>query len=432
LAVATLVACVYLLWLVSYLKAHDPRDLIFIGRIFITKSQASDVIRPDPAYRYGDIGYDGQFAYFIALDPLRARYYMDTDAYRYTRILYPLVARALALGRPALVPYTLLAANLAAIFLGTLALAAWLRRSGVSAWYAATFGFYPGVLIVLDHDLTEVSSYALVAAAILVHDFGPRWRMLGSGLIFGLAALARETAVVFTLCYVLADLFGTEGDGGAWRSALRDRWRPAALLAVAGLGPLLVYKLLLLIWLGGTGSGLSAFFEPVPFGGLLAFASHFDTQQRVALISVVAPGMLAAAVGVFAILRGVRRPEICLTRPQQLRRLRRIRSRDDRSRPGGGALRAGLRSAPREPPRVVSGLQRALALGRSELAAGSGRHVRLPPRREADRFAAQVTRSEDEQTRTSVSYGAALAAVAGPRGHAKARAPIRPLWDSAQ
>jgi hypothetical protein len=310
LAVATLVACVYLLWLVSYLKAHDPRDLIFIGRIFITKSQASDVIRPDPAYRYGDIGYDGQFAYFIALDPLRARYYMDTDAYRYTRILYPLVARALALGRPALVPYTLLAANLAAIFLGTLALAAWLRRSGVSAWYAATFGFYPGVLIVLDHDLTEVSSYALVAAAILVHDFGPRWRMLGSGLIFGLAALARETAVVFTLCYVLADLFGTEGDGGAWRSALRDRWRPAALLAVAGLGPLLVYKLLLLIWLGGTGSGLSAFFEPVPFGGLLAFAGHFDTQQRVALISVVAPGMLAAAVGVFAILRGVRRPEI--------------------------------------------------------------------------------------------------------------------------
>jgi hypothetical protein len=310
LAVATLVACVYLLWLVSYLKTHDPRDLIFIGRIFITKSQASDVIRPDPAYRYGEVGYDGQFVYFIALDPLRARYYMDTDAYRYTRILYPLVARTLALGRPPLVPYTLLAANLAAIFIGTFALAAWLRRSGVSAWYAATFGFYPGVLIVLDHDLTEVSSYALVAVAILVHDFGPRWRMLGSGLIFGLAALARETAVVFTVCYVLSDLLRTEGDPAAWPSALRSRWRPAALLAVLGLGPLVVYKLLLLIWLGGAGAGLSSFFEPLPFGGLLAFAGHFDIQQRLALISVVAPGMLAAAVGIFAILRGVRRPEI--------------------------------------------------------------------------------------------------------------------------
>jgi hypothetical protein len=48
----------------------------------------------------GTEGYDGQFAYQIALRPLSAAPYLDVPAYRYQRILYPMLARLLALGRP--------------------------------------------------------------------------------------------------------------------------------------------------------------------------------------------------------------------------------------------------------------------------------------------------------------------------------------------
>ncbi len=41
----------------------------------------------------GTEGYDGQFAYQIALDPLEAAPYLDVPAYRYQRILYPLLGR---------------------------------------------------------------------------------------------------------------------------------------------------------------------------------------------------------------------------------------------------------------------------------------------------------------------------------------------------
>ena len=58
---------------------HDPRDFIEIGHRYIDRSHASAAIRVDPTYRHylpGD-GYDGQFYYFIALDPVNAPSYTD-------------------------------------------------------------------------------------------------------------------------------------------------------------------------------------------------------------------------------------------------------------------------------------------------------------------------------------------------------------------
>src|SRR4051812_38862879 len=80
---------------------QDVRRFIVMGRLFLEKSTASPLISreltqdcPEP------IGYDGQFAYFLALDFRNARAYMDMPGYRYARILYPLTARLLAAGDP--------------------------------------------------------------------------------------------------------------------------------------------------------------------------------------------------------------------------------------------------------------------------------------------------------------------------------------------
>ena len=46
---------------------------------------------------HGTQGYDGQFAYYIARDPIGGWRYCDVPAYRYQRILYPMLAWVLAL-----------------------------------------------------------------------------------------------------------------------------------------------------------------------------------------------------------------------------------------------------------------------------------------------------------------------------------------------
>src|SRR5512139_1594311 len=77
----------------------DPMKFVLVGT------------RYDPGLPNGTQGYDGQFAYQIARDPLNAARLLDVPAYRYQRILYPLVACAVALGQGNLIPWTLIAVN---------------------------------------------------------------------------------------------------------------------------------------------------------------------------------------------------------------------------------------------------------------------------------------------------------------------------------
>ena len=90
------------------LSAHqwDPMAFVRLG----TRYSQGD---PD-----GTIGYDGQFVYQIALHPLNATPYLDIPAYRYQRILYPVVGRIVGLGQPSLIPWALIALNVLALGVG--------------------------------------------------------------------------------------------------------------------------------------------------------------------------------------------------------------------------------------------------------------------------------------------------------------------------
>ena len=287
-AVAVVVLAVHALWIGAYFAAgHEIRDFIKIGSVDVQRSHASHVIKYDPTYRYppnhdapNGTGFDGQLYYYIALDPANARYYIDSGevGLRYERILYPLTARALALGQPGLVPYAMLLINLLAVALGTLALASWLRRKGVSPWFAAIFGFYPGLLISLQRDLTEPLAYGLVALAIYLFDFGGRRRFLWAGLAFALAVLARETTVVFPLVYSARFL---------------PNWRRTAIFAGMTILPLAAYEMVLWKWLGviGTESGPG----PIPFLGLLS--SEWKVVRQVPeVIGIILPAAICAAL----------------------------------------------------------------------------------------------------------------------------------------
>ena len=72
----TAAATVYLAIVVA-LHEGDPLALATVGTRF---SEGNP---------HGTEGYDGQFNYYIARDPLGARELVDVPAYRYQRILYP-------------------------------------------------------------------------------------------------------------------------------------------------------------------------------------------------------------------------------------------------------------------------------------------------------------------------------------------------------
>jgi hypothetical protein len=342
LAVAALVLLIYGAWIAAYLlHGGNARDFTTTSPVFLLKSHASPVIRYDPTYNYrvaGNMnGYDGQFAYFLALDPVNAHFYMDVPAYRYERILYPMVARLLALGQPGLVPYTLILVNLLAVVGGTWALAAWLRRKGVSPWLALLFGLSPGVCFALQRDLNEPLGYAFVAFAVYLYDFGGRRRLLWAGLAFGLAALARESTLVFPVVYGLALLSARSseapvreaigqtmasvgevtcrglkpGRGGDVRlghmlaeaqQRVSAHWRPAALLLGLAVGPFVLYKLFLLLWLGST--GVPAVLTPVlvPFAGILAH-QPWGAEQDIIVATDILPALICTALGTWAIQR---------------------------------------------------------------------------------------------------------------------------------
>ena len=241
----------------------------------------------------GTEGYDGQFAYYIARDPLNGWRQCDVPAYRYQRIFYPILARLLALGQEALLPYTLPLLNVAALAIGTWLTERLLRRYKMNRWYAITYGLYAGQLMAARLDLNEPLAHALVMAAILVLDgeratrgVGAPWRM--GTLLFALAALTKETALVFVAGYLLYLL------------AVRQ-WRRLAGLAL-GVGlPFLAWQGVLWAWLGrpglGSGGAGATGWEVLPFRGLWSVGQiSMPALELLALIMVplvVIPSLLS-------------------------------------------------------------------------------------------------------------------------------------------
>jgi hypothetical protein len=291
------VALVYGVWLGSVAAlGHDPRDFIVIGRSYVERSHRSPAIAVDPSYTYTShsghyVGYDGQFCYYLAVDPANSAPYMDDAAYRYTRIGYPMAARLLALGQPRAIPYTLIAVNWLALAGGTAAVAALLRRGGLSCWLALGYGFYPGLFASLQRDLTEPLAYGLVALALYLLAANGR-RVLWAGIAFALAVLTRESCAIFAAVTALG-------------MALERprRWREGAVLCCMALLPFVAYKAFLVVWLGGAGK-LSTFAGPLPLQGLTALWP-WQTAQVIELAGVVVPCLLFA----WPVVHGVaRRP----------------------------------------------------------------------------------------------------------------------------
>lgn len=208
----------------------------------------------------GTPGYDGQFYYQLARDPWHAYQFLDKPAYRYQRIIYPLVVRLLSFGQEALIPYMLLLVNFVSIVFSVEIVARLLAKRGLSPWFSLALGLYFGQAAAFIFDTAEPFTYALICLGLWLIE---KEYLTAAALAMGLAALSRETAIFFPLGYTLYYF-------------LHKRWQDFTRFVVLALLPLPIWYGILWLIFGKMGVTGAPPFERLPFGGLFIF---FNSQQ---------------------------------------------------------------------------------------------------------------------------------------------------------
>lgn len=255
------------LFTVVRLGVHDGDPTAFVS----AGDEVTDpALAPELTVKVDTAGYDGQYFHRLARNPVTRDQrefgtVLDRPAYRHQRIGYPLVTwMASGGGQAAAVPWALIGVNVAAMgALGVLA-AQMARDAGRPAWWGFIPAAWPGLLVALSYDLSEVLAASLLAAALLTIR---RERWVAATALLTAAGLTRETTLVVAAGVVGAALLGVLPVRGWWASfADRSRGVPvlvgAVPLAVAGL-----YRLALTAWWRGvpeTGAEVPSFIG-VPF-----------------------------------------------------------------------------------------------------------------------------------------------------------------------
>jgi len=182
----------------------DITKFILVGRHFATPSQLPPHIAVAPTY-----GYDGQFFYRLALNPVNfshIAYGIRVDQpYRYMRIGYPWLTWLVSLGQHVLVPVMLVVINIVAIgaigYLGGM----FARQGGRHALAGLVLPAYFGLLTSLSRDTAEPLAAACLLGGLLA--IRARRPVL-AGLLLAYGALTRESVMVAVAAVAIVDVIG--------------------------------------------------------------------------------------------------------------------------------------------------------------------------------------------------------------------------------
>jgi len=235
-AFALVAMLIYLLSVLPILALHhfDVSVFIVAGDNYV---DASKLVSPIVVRSHSG-GYDGQFYYRIALAPFDFAtpafgVHLDSPAWRTQRIVYPLMAWAAAFGRADLVPQSLFLVNLlgiGAIALFAVRLTAQLKLPPLTP---LAIILWPGFILSLTHDTTEIIACALLLAAL---DMYVRGRIAGYAVLAALATLTRETSIV-----VFFGVFCFEAINAFRLAAWRQSW-PRLVLVGSALVPFPIWR----------------------------------------------------------------------------------------------------------------------------------------------------------------------------------------------
>lgn len=279
-ALVVLLLAALIAGVVIWRAGGDPLVLARLGPRYAAGQAAAAAANPS-----SEDGYDGQFVYYLARDPdpQRVASYLDVPAYRYQRILLPLLARALSGGDPPLIAWALVVLGVTCLAAGTWVVGELLAGWGVSRWYALVYGLWAGFLMAVIVDLPEPLAYGLAAGGLLAVERGrpgPGW------LLLGLAVFAKETAALFVAALLLTYL-------------AQRRWTHLVGLGlIAGL-PYALFQGWLWLTFGqpgiGSGGAMATPFEIVPFLGLLRIGQS-SVLYLLAMTLVFGPTVILPAL----------------------------------------------------------------------------------------------------------------------------------------
>ncbi len=182
----------------------DITRFILVGRHFATLSQLPRGVAVAPTY-----GYDGQFFYRLALNPVNfshIAYGIRVDKpYRYMRIGYPWLTWLVSFGQHVLVPVMLVVINIVAIgaigYLGGM----FARQGGRHALAGLVLPAYFGLLTSLSRDTAEPLAAACLLGGLLA--IRARRPVL-AGLLLAYGALTRESVMVAVAAVAIVDFIG--------------------------------------------------------------------------------------------------------------------------------------------------------------------------------------------------------------------------------
>ena len=211
---AALAMAAYLLLCLPILaRSHfDPSVFVNAGDHYVDAAGTHPALR----VKTNSDGYDGQFYYRMAVRPFSLApsedgITFDHPAKRLERFLYPLLAWAVAFGHAGGAAWALLALNLAGI--GAIA---WMacdlaRRLNLMAGFPLAVLLWPGLVVTLTHDTTEIAGAALMLGAVSAY-LGQRLVLYAA--LAACATLARETTLPVFLGILLCEF-----PGRSWRNA---------------------------------------------------------------------------------------------------------------------------------------------------------------------------------------------------------------------
>jgi hypothetical protein len=196
--VAAVVAALAVLFVAARDISHGGHlgSFALASNVFVHPGASSDL----PVHT-GTDGYDGQFYYRLALNPLSHQVTafhitLDNPPYRQQRVGLPATAWAIRELFRAPTSLALVLVNVLAVVVVGWAGATWARQYGRSTWWGVAVAASPALVMALARDLTEPLATAALLVGLLSWTRGRRWV---ASLAFSAAVLCRETVLVVLL-----------------------------------------------------------------------------------------------------------------------------------------------------------------------------------------------------------------------------------------
>jgi len=188
-------------------RAHwDPSVFVVAGDKMVDRAA---LLAPIAVLPNSD-GYDGEYYYRLALNPFTTKrtdygITIDYPPFRMQRIGYPLLAWIVSAGgRPALLSWVLIGLNLIGVGVITAVSTNLALRAAREPWLGLLPSLYPGFLLTILRDTTEIVAAAFAIVAVYFALNRSLWR---AAPFWAAAVLTRETTLLYLFGFLVVAVF---------------------------------------------------------------------------------------------------------------------------------------------------------------------------------------------------------------------------------